>query len=126
MKKRLCVFICQPLTPRSQTENHAIEYLRNVRRGIVVATQLIKEGFAVYCPALDLHFWLSMEEGPSAEDIYEQDLSLLSRMDAVVALPGYVLSPNCMQELNFANELRIPVFMNIKYLREWRDNYYEI
>jgi len=120
IKQRPCVFLIMPLTPRSADRNHALEFLANCRKGFEVATALICRGFAVYCPAMDMHLWLSGVEVPTAEDIYEQDLSLLARMDAAFLLPGWLRSQNCAREVELAHKLHIPCFITVEALQNWK------
>ena len=103
--------------------NHAVEYLANCREGFAFAAKLVSKGFAAYCPATDMHLWLSCEpfDEPTINDIYEQDLSLLVKMDAVYTLPGWRQSENCQKEVDTARELHIPVFEELHKLIEWKE-----
>ena len=121
MKIRPTVFIIMPITPRNPEKNPAMEYLENCREGIRLAVQLIKEGFAPICPALDFSYWLSVTEGPTADEIYESDLSVLRKMDAVYTLGDWSSSPNCRRELHTAWAYNIPCFSDIKTFIHWKD-----
>jgi len=121
MKKRPCVFLCGPITPRSATKNHAIEYLEHTRALIEVAAELICKGFAVYCPALDMHYWLTGNFQPTADDIYEQDISILLKMDAVFTVGDWSRSPNCSREIDVAWKANIPSFSSIDTIINWKE-----
>jgi hypothetical protein len=120
MKKRPCVFIIIPITPRGEG-NHAIEFLENIDVGIDIASQLICEGFSVYCPALDFHYWLGRRRKPTADDIYEQDISILLKMDAVYTAPRWETSPNCKREMDTAWKNNIPCFCQIDVIKNWKE-----
>lgn len=121
MKKRPVVFIVCPLTPRSTTENHAVEYLNYVRVAARAGAILLCNGFSVYCPANDFPYWLVTDNPPTAEDIYESDLNIIAKVDAVWAMGRFTQSENCMRELNYAEELGIPVFFTFIDLMEWKE-----
>lgn len=120
MIERPTVFICQRITPRSETENHAMEFLRLIRKGIEVAAELIYKGFSVYCPALDLQYWLSGKYIPTAKDIYEQDISMLLKMDAIFLVGDWSASPNCCREHEEAGKANIPCFSQIDVMVNWK------
>lgn len=118
--KRPFLFLIMPITPRSETRNHAIEFLEHIREGIKIATKLIANGWAVYCPGTDFTYWFNSETILSLPDILEQDLEILKRCDVVYALPGWRESPNCAGEWNLAVEREIPHFDDWKDLMKWR------
>jgi len=115
-----------PITPRSVVKNHAVEFLENVRQGVLVAKELIELGACVYCPANDFVYWL-VGAGPSMEQIYKQDLSLIQHSDALVVLPGWDSSENCRREINTARNGGLLVFFYPSeiekidtFIREWK------
>lgn len=120
MIKRLTVFICGPMTPRSPDKNHAIEYLAHINKMIWIARELIREGFAPYCPGLDFSYWLGGGYMPTAEDIYETDIALLLQKDAVLTLEGWTSSENCKREVNIAWKNGIPTYASVTGLKAWR------
>lgn len=125
MRRRPTVFICCPITPRSEKENHAIEFLSNLRAGIEIAAELICKGFAVYCPALDMHYWLTGNFKTTAEDIYEQDISLLLKMDAIFTVGDWSSSPNCSREFEIAWKANIPCFSTVEEILSWKKNVWD-
>lgn len=125
MKIRPVVFVICLITPRSSEKNHALEFLENVRRAVEVSAELICSDFSVYCPALDFHYWLTGSHLPTAEDIYEQDLSMIRKMDAVFTVGDWTSSPNCKREFNLAWDLNIPAFSLIESIKHWKDKVWE-
>jgi len=98
-----------------------LEYLRNIRRGIRMATKLFKDGFAPYCPHLDYHFMLQAEEGNDfeIEDYYAYSMAWLEASDAVLLLTNWQASTGAMAEVDRAYELGIPVFGHYEALVAW-------
>jgi len=122
VKKRPFIFLIMPLTPRSTDNNHAVEYLGNVRKGIDYATFFIKHGFSVYCPAIDYSYFL-FSDSPSltTQEIYEQDLCVIPHCDAVFILPGSEKSPNCAREYAMEVDNGLRNFKDIYEIMEWKD-----
>ncbi len=79
----------------------------NIRAAEGVAMELWRMGAAAICPHLNtLHF-----DGPlSINTILQGDFEILSRCDALVALPGWERSLGTMAEIEVAASLDIPVF----------------
>jgi len=126
MKKRPVVFITCPITPRSQTKNHAVEYLNNIQEAANYGAILLQKGFAVYCPANNFPFWLVNAPSPTLDDIYEADLNMLAKADVVVAIGKFVQSVNCRREIAYAEFLDIPVFYCPKDLERWKEEKWEM
>src|SRR4030042_3963398 len=114
------VFICMPITPRSQEENHALEFLENLRNGVDTAVVLIKAKCCVYCPATDFVYWLR-SDAITAEEIYQADLNLIPKCDALLMLKGVAESKNCMREIETANEHSLYISDDINELLAWRE-----
>lgn len=120
MHLRPTIFLIMPITPRGEG-NHAIEFLENINAGIDIASELICEGFSVYCPALDFHYWLGRKRKLTADDIYEQDISMLLKMDAIFTAPRWYTSPNCKREFDTAWNANIPAFASIETIKLWKE-----
>ena len=82
----------------------------NVRRAIMVADFLLKQGHVPFLPHLT-HFWHLVSPGP-----YEQwlclDLAWLPLCEALVRLPGY--SNGADREVTEALRLGVPVYLGIE------------
>jgi hypothetical protein len=100
--------------------NLAIEYCENVRRGTRLAVELLLAEYAVYCPFIDLPYWLLLQKGEElpARIIYKADLAMLERMDAVLLVPGWEGSYGVQGEIALAQSLGIPVFEDIEALKK--------
>ena len=121
------VYIAGPLTPTSSTQNHAIEYLVNMRNMVAAGRKLLVAGFYPFVPAFDfLFFMVPPEKGYdgrgfrldkpeiSATQIKEYSMEWLRRCDAVLFLPGWLKSPGSIAEYYEAKSLGIPIFFNIE------------
>jgi Domain of unknown function (DUF4406) len=98
--------------------NHALEFLSNVKKGIRLTIELLRLGYAVYCPFTDLLYWFCLEgrEEIPVEMIYKADLAMLERMDAMLLVPGWEHSTGVEGEVALANSLGIPVFKSVEKL----------
>ncbi len=113
-----CIFVSGAIIPTG-LGNHALEFLENVRKGIRLTIELIRSGYAAYCPFTDFLYWLLLREGEElpVAMIYKVDLEILSRMDAVLLVPGWTKSIGVAEELKRAEQLDIPVFQDIEELK---------
>ena len=109
-KRRPFIFIIMPITPRDPKKHPALEYLEYLRRGFELSTVLIRRGYSVYCPATDFPYWL-VNNTLTTKDIYEQDLGVVVRSDAVFLAPGWSISVNCSKEKDIAASHGIPSFI---------------
>lgn len=116
------VYVAGPLTPISTTENHAAEYLRNMRNMVVAARRLLMAGFYPFVPAFDFLFFMipptdsTWEAGPveiSGSQIKDYSMEWLRRCDAVLFLPGWSKSVGSLAEYEEMKSLGIPGFYNI-------------
>jgi len=119
------VYIAGPLTPASTTQNHAIEYLVNIRNMVSAGRKLLMAGFYPFVPAFDfLFFMLPPDEGRYCQEpleisglqIKEYSMEWLRRCDAVIFLPGWLESSGSVAEFYEAVSLKIRVFFDIKDL----------
>ena len=92
--------------------DNVLGVLRNMRRGINIATQVFKGGYAPFCPHLDYQFTLMADEYNDFEvnDYYAYSMAWLEVSDAVLVLPNSELSKGVQAEIERAKELNIPVF----------------
>ena len=113
------IYLIGPLTPRSVRQNHAVEYLNNVRQMLRVAVHLIHSGFAPYCPGMDFAYQLG-GDAPLVESQFKScSLAWLEVCDGVLLLDGYSDSSGCIAELECAKEHKIPVFSCLSDLIEF-------
>ena len=90
----------------------------NMRRGMKVAYDVIKAGFAPFVPWFDYHFSLIGEM--ELKEYYDYSLAWLEASDAVLVVPGWENSKGTKAEIERAKSNGIPVFFNVKDLRKWR------
>ena len=101
------VYIASPYTLGSEGSN--------VRASLDATDELIKEGFAPYCPLLG-HFQ-QMVHPQDYETWMMLDIEWLSACSALLRLPG--LSYGAEQEVEYARNNEIPVFYTIEQLKEY-------
>ncbi len=80
---------------------------QNIARAEAIALACWRKGWAVFCPHKNTaHF------GGAADDrVWLQgDLEILSRCDALLAIPGWEKSEGAKRELLFAENLGIPTY----------------
>lgn len=109
------IYIAGPLTPTGKS-NHAIEFLENVRAGLRAATELIRAGFAVFCPASDFAYWLALEDGEFIPEstIKSASLEVMKRSDGVLLLPRWPSSQGALGEYDAALAQGIPIFTRVE------------
>ena len=88
------IYIAGSLTPkgnRDDCQNAAIEYLLNCRDMIAAGVSLMKKGWAPFCPAQDMLYFLYLRPGESIGESAIKDMSLawLDASDAILLLPGW-------------------------------------
>ena len=101
--------------------DNVIDVLANMRRGMKLATKVFKGGFAPFCPHLDFHYSLMVEEGEdfTVDDYYQYSMAWLEASDAVLLLTNWQASTGAMAEVDRAYELGIPVFGHYEALVAW-------
>lgn len=97
-----------------------VSCLSNIRRGIEMASLLMNEGYAVFCPFTDFLFSFT-ENGPKLDKAKYQANSMawVDVSDAMILLPGWENSGGTKREIERASELGIPVFLTVEGLRVW-------
>jgi hypothetical protein len=89
----------------------------NCRRGHAMAIELLKRGFSVHDPWLDLT-WAITEDLPL--DLFKQNtIEHLKRSDAGILTEGWQKSQGVQIELEIAEYHKIPVFQEIEALEKW-------
>ena len=89
--------------------------LDNMRRGMQASIDVLKAGYAPFCPWLDHHYGLM--DGAVTREMYQaQSMAWLEVSDAVLVLDGWETSSGTKAEIARAKEVGIPVFYTLDYL----------
>ena len=118
------VYIAGLLTPRGiKSTNPAIEYLLNVRDLVRVGIELLKEGFAPFCPGIDgLYFLLLREDERITEPMIKRfSKDWLRKCDCILMTKGWEKSTGSVAEKKLAEELGLPVFYSIDEVKQYND-----
>jgi hypothetical protein len=118
-KKIKYVYIAGPLTPRSQTQNHALEHLENIGMMLRAWGILLAAGFHPFCPAFDILGILVLPGQPTEEKIKTNSLGWLKKCDAIVLLPGWAKSSGARAEVKLAKTLGLKIFLDIQEAVKW-------
>lgn len=124
MSKIRRVYIAGLLTPRGYwSANLAIDHLINQRKMIRHGLDALLAGFDPFVPAFDHQFWAVMRNGEVITEamIKRYSKSWLEVCDAVVLTPGWKHSPGTLKEIEFAEQLGIPVFKSLKKLLDYTE-----
>lgn len=113
MKDRKRIYVAGALS------GNQIRYVKNVHRMIGFANIIMRRGFAVFVPGLDLLQAL-MDGNLEYIDLFENSQSWLKVSDAVFVVPESEDSLGVKQELITAEELGIPVFHKLSELDKIR------
>ena len=89
---------------------NALEFLENIRLGQKAALELIKRGYAVYCPFQDYQYALLEDSQLTAVQYKSNSMSWLEVSDAVVFISGRGMGGGVDAEIAHAKELGISVF----------------
>ena len=114
------IYVAGPLTPRSDNQNHAIEYLTNVKRMLGIGQWLINKGFAPYIPGMDFPLFL-FGDAPSEGCIKGMSMAFLRASAAVLVVGDYSKSGGTQAEIEEAKALGIPVFKSRGELMSWEE-----
>ena len=89
----------------------AVDMLENMRRGMKVSKDVFLAGMAPFCPWLDYHYTLMLDEGEriSVEQYYEYSIAWLLVSDAMIVLPGSQFSVGVNREISEAVKRGIPI-----------------
>jgi len=118
-------YLAGPMTPRGKradTGNAAIEYLLNIRDLVHAAVVLVEKGFAPYCPALDLQYFLSLAPGKVIDEatIKAVSIAFLDIADCIVLLPRWETSPGSEAEYARACELGMLTYFGVEQVPDAR------
>lgn len=113
--KRKCVYVAGAISAPS-----AGKFLNNLRKGIQLSKDVFLLGYAPFCPFIDFHYNLVMDDREIAsiktEDFYEYSIAWLEKTDAVLVVSGWETSKGTKLEIDRAAELHIPIFYSIDKL----------
>ncbi len=101
--------------------DNVIDILDNMRRGMKLAKDVLLAGYAPFCPWMDFHYSLMLDEGERlvVEDYYEYSIAWLEVSDGMILVPGWENSKGTVAEIDKANAFAIPVFSSIKQLNRF-------
>ena len=104
--------------------NNVLQVLRNMKRGMRLATEAFQAGVLPFAPWFDYHFFLQEDEAKrelTIDDIYQYSLSFLEEWAEAVLVQqeGWIESKGTVAEINKAKELGIPVFFTLESLMKW-------
>jgi len=100
---------------------NVIEVLKNMRIGFRACVDVLKAGFAPFCPWGDHHFALTQtetEQQLTIDDFYSYSMAWLRAADAVYVCNFRVGSKGTQAEIVEARRLNIPVYFSLKDLIE--------
>ena len=107
------------------SSNNVLGVLENMRLGMRASKDVMLARLAPFCPWLDYHFWLMLDDGETltVDDFYEYSMAWLAASDAVLVVnnPANIDSVGLKKELDLARQLRIPIFNTVERLKDWDD-----
>lgn len=122
MSKIETVYVAGLLTPRGvYSANLAIDSLINQRKMVRAGLDVFFAGFDPFVPAFDHLFWMVMNDDEIITEamIKRYSKNWLRRCDAVVLTPNWSKSPGTLAEIELAEQLRIPIFEDLKDLENY-------
>jgi len=93
---------------------NVVGVLTNMRYGIDMALNLIRRGYAPFCPWLDFQYGLIAEL--KKETYQAVSMAWVDASDALLIMPGWKNSGGTEREIARAEELGIPVYYSIEDL----------
>ncbi len=99
--------------------DNVITVLDNMRKGMKLATKVLLLGYSPFCPWMDYHFQLMLEEGETltVEDYYKYSIAWLEVSDALLLVPGWRGSKGTQVEVKIADKLNLPIFFDLDSLK---------
>jgi hypothetical protein len=109
--KKTKVYVAGLLTPRGVwSQNHAVDYLENIRRMVTTAKDLLLAGYDPFVPAFDCMFFIVDDRRITEAMIKRYSKSWLLACDCVFLTEGWQKSPGSRAEKKLAEEIGMPVF----------------
>ena len=94
---------------------NVVVVLANMRAGYQASIEVLKQGYAPFCPWTDYQFGL-MSDGLKIDDYRRFCMEWLEVSHVCLFLSGWENSKGCVDEHNRAIELRIPIVYSIDEL----------
>jgi len=95
--------------------NDVITVLNNIHRGIKASVEVLKAGYAPFCPWLDYQFQF-FDNTLTVEDYYRYSMAWLEVSDIVLVLSHSEHSKGTQIEIKRAKELNIPIVHSLEEL----------
>lgn len=111
------VYIAGPITAATPEFEE-----KNVQRGYDYGLMVWRLGAVAHIPHLNTPGRLMIEAGITADDIYNGDLTILDRCDAMLRIPGWENSKGVKLESEFAQHHSIPIFDELIELAKWLES----
>jgi hypothetical protein len=89
----------------------------NCRRGHDMAIELLRRGYCVHDPWLDLEW--ALRANLPLETFKNNTIEIMKRSDAIMLTEGWEFSEGVKPELEIARRRDIPVFLTPEELDEW-------
>jgi len=98
------------------TASSAVEVMKNIGKGIRVAKDLIRAGYAPFCPFLDFQYFIQLDEygDITEETIKSVSIEWMLECEAIMLVPGWERSTGTRDELEVARRHEIPSFESIE------------
>ena len=102
--------------------NNVLEVLQNIGRGEKIAAELFANGYAPFTPWHDKDFCFQLPDHEfTVKQFYDYSIAWLEVSDAVFLVPGWEKSKGTLAEIEIAQKMGIPIFVDFQglYLHEW-------
>lgn len=84
----------------------------NMRRGMQASVELMKKGYAPFCPWLDFQYSLCVES-PTIEQYQAVSIAFLKTCDCVLLIGDWQSSKGVAEEIKVAKYLSIPTYSDV-------------
>jgi hypothetical protein len=97
---------------------NVIQVLDNMRIGMRASLDVLRSGFAPFCPWFDFHFQLMLGPGETLriEDYYNYSIAWLKASDAIYVCNYREDSVGTKKEIEVAEQMSIPVYYTMQDL----------
>lgn len=113
-KPKPLVYIAGPLS------GDAPVYIKNMKKMITMGEEVRKLGASIMVPGND--FLSGLENGDmTILDFLQNSMDQMVRCDAVIFCEGWEDSRGCLNEIDEAMTMGIPVFFKISDFKDWMD-----
>lgn len=101
------------------SDSNIINCLNNMHDGMKASVEVLKLGYACFCPWLDYQFQF-FDKSLVVEDYYRYSIAWLEVSDCMLVLPNFENSKGTLSEIKRAKELSIPIFYSLEELQQWK------